>query len=99
MCHLTSAFSPVTDGGAPAGGGFLKRADLMPAADCAPDVWTPVAADDGAPAADSGSPKGADLALTADSAPGECLSVARYRLLHHTAVSFMSSDIRVLLRR
>ena len=33
----------------------------------------------------------------ADSAPGECFSVARYRLLHHTAVSFVSSDIRVFL--
>ena len=54
-----------------------------------------VAADDGAPA-DGGSPKGTDLALTAESAPvGECLSVTRYRLLHHTAVSFVSSDIRV----
>ena len=29
----------------------------------------------------------------ADSAPGECFSVAHYRLLHHTAVSFVSSDI------
>ena len=55
-----------------------------------------VAADGGAPA-DGGSPKGADLALAADSAPGECLSVACYRLLHHTAVSFVSSDIRVFL--
>ena len=44
---------------------------------------------------DGGSPKGADLALTADSAPDECLKVARYRLPHHTAVSFGSSDIRV----
>ena len=53
----------MADGGAPAGGGSLKRADLMPAA---------------------------------DSAPGECFSVARYRLLHdNTAVSFVSSDIRV----
>ena len=60
-----SVFLPVTDGGAPAGGGSLKRADLMPAA---------------------------------DSAPGECFSVARYRLLHHTAVSFVSSDIRVFRR-
>ena len=34
----------------------------------------------------------------ADSAPGECFSVARYRLLHHTAVSFVSSDIRVFCR-
>ena len=32
----------------------------------------------------------------ADSAPDECFSVARYRLLHHTAVSFVPSDIRVL---
>ena len=31
----------------------------------------------------------------ADSAPGECFYVARYRLLHHTAVFFVSSDIRV----
>ena len=29
----------------------------------------------------------------ADSAPGECFSVAHYRLLHHIAVSFVSSDI------
>ena len=40
-------------------------------------------------------PKGAVLALTAASAPGECLSVARYRFLHHIAVSFVSSDVRV----
>ena len=53
-----------------------------------------VAADDGDPA-DGGSPKGAVLALTAASAPSECLSVASYRFLHHTAVSFVSSDIRV----
>ena len=40
--------------------------------------------------------QGAVLALTAaNSTPGECLSVARYRFLHHTAVSFVSSDIRV----
>ena len=52
----------------------------------------------GAPA-DGGSPKGAGLALTADSAPGECLPVARYRLPHHTAVSFVSSDVRVFFRR
>ena len=52
-----------------------------------------VATDDGAPV-DDGSPKGAVLALTAaNSTPGECLSVARYRFLHHTAVSFVSSDI------
>ena len=44
--------------------------------------------DDGAPV-DDGSPKGAVLAPTADSTPGECLSVARYRFLHHTAVSFV----------
>ena len=31
----------------------------------------------------------------ADSAPGECFAVARYHLLHHTAVSFVSSGIRV----
>ena len=74
LCHLTSAFFrhisvflPVTDGGIPAGGGSLQRAELMPAA---------------------------------DSAPGECFSVARYRLLHHhTAVSFVSSDIRVFALR
>ena len=54
-----------------------------------------VATDDGAPV-DDGSPMGTALALTAaNSTPGECLSVARYRFLHHTAVSFMSSDIRV----
>ena len=54
-----------------------------------------VATDDGAPV-DDGSPMGAALALTAaNSTPGECLSVARYRFLHHTAVSFVSSDIRV----
>ena len=54
-----------------------------------------VATDDGAPV-DDGSPMGAVLALTAaNSTPGECLSVARYRFLHHTAVSFVSSDIRV----
>ena len=51
-----------------------------------------VATDDGAPV-DDGSPKGAVLALTADSVPGECFPVARYRFLHHTAVSFVSSDI------
>ena len=39
--------------------------------------------------------KNADLMPAADSAPGEGFSVARYRLLHHTAVSFVSSDIRV----
>ena len=50
--------------------------------------------DDGDPA-DGGSPKGAGLALTAASAPDECLSVASYRFLHHTAVSFVPSDIRV----
>ena len=64
VLYYISVFSPVTDGGAPAGGGSLKRADLMPAADFTPD---------------------------------ECFSVARYRLLHHTAVSFVSSDIRVCL--
>ena len=53
-----------------------------------------IATDDGAPV-DDDSPKGAVLALTADSDPGECLSVARYRFLHHTAVSFVSYDIRV----
>ena len=54
-----------------------------------------VATDDGAPV-DDGSPMGAALALTAaNSTPGECLSVARYRFLHHSAVSFVSSDIRV----
>ena len=42
-----------------------------------------VATDDGAPV-DDGSPMGAALAL-----------VVRYRFLHHTAVSFVSSDIRV----
>ena len=57
-----------------------------------------VATDDGAPV-DDGSPMGAVLALTAaNSTPGECLSVARYRFLHHTAVSFVSSDIRVFDR-
>ena len=55
-----------------------------------------VVADGGAPA-EGGSPKGSDLALAADPTPGECLSEARYRLLHHTAVSFVSSDIRVFL--
>ena len=53
-----------------------------------------VVADGGAPA-EGDSPKGADLALAADSSLGECLSEARYRLLHHTAVSFVSSDISV----
>ena len=56
-----------------------------------------VATNDGAPV-DDGSPMGTALALTAaNSTPagGECLSVARYRFLHHTAVSFVSSDIRV----
>ena len=69
LCHLTSTFfrhisvfSPVTDGGIPAGGGSLQRADLIPAADLA---------------------------------PGECFSVARYRLLRHTAVFFVSSGIIV----
>ena len=57
-----------------------------------------VVADGGAPA-EGGSPKGADLALAADPAPGECLSEARYRLLHHTAVSFVSSDISVSFTR
>ena len=57
-----------------------------------------VATDDGAPV-DGGSPMGAALALTAaNSTPGECLSVARYRFLHHSAVSFVSSDIRVFGR-
>ena len=58
-----------------------------------------VATDDGAPV-DDGSPMGTALALTAaNSTPGgECLSVARYRFLHHTAVSFVSSDIRVFDR-
>ena len=57
-----------------------------------------VATDDGA-AVDDGSPMGAVLALTAaNSTPGECLSVARYRFLHHSAVSFVSSDIRVFGR-
>ena len=50
---------------------------------------------DGASSAEGGSPKGGDLALVAGPAPGECLSAARYRLLHRVAVSFMSSDIRV----
>ena len=58
-------------------------------------VLVAVATDDGAPV-DDGSPMGAVLALTAaNSTPGECLSVARYRFLHHTVVSFVSSDIRV----
>ena len=58
-----------------------------------------VATDGGAPV-DDDSPKGAVLALTAaNSTPGECLSVARYRFLHHTAVSFVSSDIRFFLTR
>ena len=57
-----------------------------------------VATDDGAPV-DGGPPMGAALALTAaNSTPGECLSVARYRFLHHSAVSFVSSDIRVFGR-
>ena len=55
-----------------------------------------VATDGGTPA-DGGSPKGGDLIPAVDSAPGECFSVARYRLLHHTAVSFVSSDIRAFL--
>ena len=42
-----------------------------------------------------GSLQRADLIPAADSAPGVCFSVARYRLLHHTAVSFVSFDIRV----
>ena len=45
-----------------------------------------VATDDGAPV-DDGSPMGAVLA-----------PVVRYRFLHHTAVSFVSSDIRVFQR-
>ena len=53
---------------------------------------------DGGTPADGGSPKGGDLMPAADSAPGECFSVARYRLLHHTAVSFVSSDISVFHR-
>ena len=62
-----------------------NSADTEPAA---------VVAEGEAPA-EGGSPKGADLTLAADPAPGECLSEARYRLLHHTAVSFVSSDISV----
>ena len=50
---------------------------------------------DGGTPADGGSPKGGDLVPAADSAPGECFSEARYHRLHHTAVSFVSSDIRV----
>ena len=51
---------------------------------------------DGAPSADGGSPKGTGLMPAADPAPGECLSEeARYRSLHRTAVSFVSSDISV----
>ena len=39
-------------------------------------------------------PKEGRPGARADSAPGERFSVARCRLLHHTAVSFASSDIR-----
>ena len=53
-----------------------------------------VVADGGAPV-DGGSLKGADLTLAADLVPCECLSEARYNLLHHTAVSFVSSGISV----
>ena len=53
---------------------------------------------DGGTPADGGSPKGGDLMPAADSAPGERFSVARYRLLHHTAVSFVSSDVSVFSR-
>ena len=48
-----------------------------------------VVADGGSPA-EGGSPTGTGLALAADPAPGECLSEARYHLLHRTAVSFVS---------
>ena len=38
----------------------------------------------------AGSPKGGGLMPAADSVPGGCFYVERYRLLHHTAVSFVS---------
>ena len=40
-------------------------------------------------------PKEGRPGARADSAPGERFSVAHCRLLHHTAVSFVSSDISV----
>ena len=40
-------------------------------------------------------PKEGRPGARADSAPGESFSVAHCRLLHHTAVSFVSSDISV----
>ena len=53
---------------------------------------------DGGTPADGGFIKGGDPMPTADSAPGECFFEARYHRLHHTAVSFVSSDIRVFKR-
>ena len=43
-------------------------------------------------------PKEGRPGARADSAPGESFSVAHCRLLHHTAVSFVSSDISVFSR-
>ena len=40
-------------------------------------------------------PKEGRPGARADSAPGESFSVAHCRLLHHTAVSFVSSDLSV----
>ena len=52
--------------------------------------WPPSSpnTDGGAPA-DGGFLKGTDLMPAADSAPGECSSVARYCLLHHTHRRFL----------
>jgi hypothetical protein len=44
-------------------------------------------------------PKEGRPGARADSAPGESFSVAHCRLLHHTAVSFVSSDISVFRGR
>ena len=55
---------------------------------------------DGCSPAEGSSPEGTGLALVANPAPGECLSEAPYRLLHHrTAVSFVPSDISVFFTR
>ena len=76
------------------GSALRLREEGMEATTLAPSALVAVTTD-GPSSAEGGSPKGGDRALVADPAPGECLSEARYRLLHHTAVSFVSSGISV----
>ena len=103
--NLSHVDAPVaiSDGHAPVNGGTLPGSSPLPAADfplgsrTSTNSLTELAAavTDGGTPAEGGSPKGGDLVPAADSDPDECFSEARYHRLHNTAVSFVSSDIRV----